>query len=172
MGRLILKYEPFWQEVSVGYLLLSWPIRPVFLLFLSALDPSRKLKHILFFRELLFPLQHCAHFLSFEKKKINKLITCTYLIKKNWLYFSLVCGIIFSALSYNNHLFFNLLTVLTYLLSWMPRVREYFIKNMKNKNKNTIICKIVNNIAVWSRCEIHKTHSECTWQHHWIICAV
>ena len=34
MGLLIYKYEPFWQEVSVKYLILRWPLRPVGLLFM------------------------------------------------------------------------------------------------------------------------------------------
>ena len=29
IGLLIYKYEPFWQEVSVKYLLLRWSLRPV-----------------------------------------------------------------------------------------------------------------------------------------------
>ena len=34
IGLLIYKYEPFWQEVSVKYLIFRWPLRPVDLLFL------------------------------------------------------------------------------------------------------------------------------------------
>ena len=33
MRLLIYKYEPFWQEVGVKSLILSWPLRPVGLLF-------------------------------------------------------------------------------------------------------------------------------------------
>ena len=33
MGLHICKYEPYWQEVSVDYLILRWPFRPVGLLF-------------------------------------------------------------------------------------------------------------------------------------------
>ena len=32
MGLLIYKYEPFWQEVSVKFLIFRWPLRPVVLL--------------------------------------------------------------------------------------------------------------------------------------------
>ena len=32
MGLLLYKYEPFWQEVSVKSLILTWPLRPLGLL--------------------------------------------------------------------------------------------------------------------------------------------
>ena len=36
MELLICKYEPFWEEVSVEFLILRWPLRPVDLLFQSS----------------------------------------------------------------------------------------------------------------------------------------
>ena len=33
MGKLIYKYDPFWQEIGVKSLILRWPLRPVGLLF-------------------------------------------------------------------------------------------------------------------------------------------
>ena len=56
MGRLTCKYEPFWQEVTLGSLLLRWPLRPVGHLFVKHCQFHSTVRQINIYVKGLFKL--------------------------------------------------------------------------------------------------------------------